>query len=370
MTISSTLNRTSLLGNGVTTTVPITFPFHNSADLVVLLVTIATGVQTAKTITTHYTVTSTPDALGHYPNGGTVEMVTAPATGEMVVVYRDPARTQSLDLVENDSLPANNLEAQFDYITMLIQRLSDQLGRTVRQPDGDSTALSAMPSKVDRASLYAAYDADGNPSVAAGTTSDIVATPFAETLLDDLNAAAMRTTLGVAAATGGTTTSQIMQSPIVTGIQGGTAIQRIRKTADESLNTSTTLQDDNHLVLAVDGLEEWVGEIHLAVGAALGDTGIKVAITVPSGATLQVTAIIAGDVLAKSVGLTTTTSGQQLDGTTTILAGCVNGVVTMHFWILNGATPGNLQLQWAQSTSHGSNVTVRKGSVLFAERVG
>ncbi len=139
-------------------------------------------------------------------------MVTAPATGEMVVVYRDPARTQSLDLVENDSLPANNLEAQFDYVTMLVQRVSDLIVRSLRQPDGDSTSVAVLPSKVDRASLFLGFDASGDPVAIAAFTSDpgsSTVTAFMATVLDDTTAANARATLGAVALAGDTMTGNL-----------------------------------------------------------------------------------------------------------------------------------------------------------------
>ena len=41
-------------------------------------------------------------------------MVTAPATGETLVLRRSTTQTQALDLIENDPMPANNLETAFD----------------------------------------------------------------------------------------------------------------------------------------------------------------------------------------------------------------------------------------------------------------
>ncbi len=376
-TVSSTAPRNDYVGTGSVSAYDYTFRIFANSDLRVTTQTSA-GVVTALTLTTDYTVTG-----ANNPNGGTVTLVAGNlASGTTLTIRSDRTPRQDTNLRNQGSFSASTHETKFDELTRYAQQLRDVVARSIHLPETEvgTDAATVLPSATLRASKFLAFDGSGNTITAAGTSANLgPVSSFIDTLLDDSTAAAARTTLGVPAATngtlttptvtGGTFTQPTALSPIVTGIQGGTAIQRIRKTADESLNTSTTLQDDNHLVLAVDGLEEWVGTIHLSVGAALGDTGIKVAITVPSGATLQVTAIIAGDVLAKSVGLTTTTSGQQLDGTTTILAGCVNGVVTMHFWVLNGATPGNLQLQWAQSTSHGSNVTVRKGSALFAERV-
>lgn len=202
MTIASTLNRVSYTGNGSSTAFAVSFPFHSQADLVVVETIIATGVSTTKTITTHYTISGTTDALGHYSNGGTVNFLAAPASTERVTIYRDPTRTQPLDLQDASSFPAENVEAQFDYVTMLVQRVSDLIGRSARQPDGDSANITVLPSSVDRASKFLAFDGNGDPIAAAGTSANLTpVSTFINTLLDDANAADARTTLGAASAT-------------------------------------------------------------------------------------------------------------------------------------------------------------------------
>lgn len=202
MTVASELNRVTYVGNGATTAFAVSFPFQNKADLVVIETVIATGVQTTKTLTTHYTISGTTDSLGYYANGGTVTAVTAPASTVRWTIYRDPPLLQSLNLGENNALPAESLEAQLDYVTMLVQRLNDVMGRSLRQPDGDSADIDYLPSKVDRASTYLAFDADGDPIATSGTTSVIVTTPYIETLLDDATAAVARATLGAVGLTG------------------------------------------------------------------------------------------------------------------------------------------------------------------------
>src|SRR3990167_11402530 len=83
-----------------------------------------------------------------------------------------------------------------------------------------------------------------------------------------------------------TLTTKTLTSPVVNSATGiGQAIVK-RKTADESVTSSTTLQDDDHLTFSIGASEEWVGSIFLSVGAALSTTGIKIAITVPTAATL------------------------------------------------------------------------------------
>ena len=197
MTISTTTNRVTYTGNGATVAFSFPYAFFAQADLVVIETIIATGVQTTKTLTTHYTISGTTDSLGHYPSGGTVTAVAAPASTVTWTIYRDPTATQTTDLVENDPMPAESIEAALDYQTVLNQRTRDIAARSLQQPEGDSATIDRLPAKVDRASKYLAFDAEGDPVATAGTTSSYVVTPFMETVLDDANAAAARATLGL-----------------------------------------------------------------------------------------------------------------------------------------------------------------------------
>ncbi len=118
MALSTTTNRVAFSGNDVTTAFSFPYYFLAQGDLVVVLRVNATAVETTKTITTHYTVAGAGVAAG-----GTVTMLTAPATGETLIIYRDPAATQGLDLVENDALPAEATEQAHDR-AMMVSRSS------------------------------------------------------------------------------------------------------------------------------------------------------------------------------------------------------------------------------------------------------
>jgi hypothetical protein len=131
MTISSTTNRVSYTGNGVTTAFAFGYKFLADADLKVY------QAGTLKTITTHYTVSGAGE-----DSGGTVTFLTAPANGEEVVILRDPAITQGLDLVENDPLPAESVEDAFDKLTMIAQRLDDRIDRALVLSDTETASIT------------------------------------------------------------------------------------------------------------------------------------------------------------------------------------------------------------------------------------
>ena len=84
MAISSTANRSSTAGDGSATAFTFPYLFFAADDLKVILVVDSTGVETTKTLTTHYTVTGAGVAAG-----GTVTMGSAPASGETLVIIRE-----------------------------------------------------------------------------------------------------------------------------------------------------------------------------------------------------------------------------------------------------------------------------------------
>ena len=131
MTISTTTNRASFAGNGSTTAFATGYKFFADGDLTVILVVDSTGVETTKTITTHYTVAGAGAA-----SGGTVTMVTAPASGETLVIVREQAYTQGTDLVENDPFPSQTVEDQLDKITIMAQQNNDAATRSASFPEG------------------------------------------------------------------------------------------------------------------------------------------------------------------------------------------------------------------------------------------
>lgn len=192
MTISSTTNRVSYTGNAVTTAFAFSYRFLANADLKVYLEDVL------QTITTHYTVTGAGDDAG-----GTVTFLTAPPNGDSVVILRDPAITQGLDLVENDPLPAESVEDSLDKLTMISQRLADRVDRSFVLSDA-AIAAADLTIPVPVADEVLKWNATGDALVSA-TISSIGAVslpvPISEGGTGSTSAATARTALGLAIGT-------------------------------------------------------------------------------------------------------------------------------------------------------------------------
>lgn len=133
MTITSTVNRISHAGDGVTTT-PFSFPylFFADGDLTVILRVDATGVETTQVLTTDYTVTGAGTTTGF------ISMTTAPAVGETLVILREVAATQGTDYRAGDPFPAETHEQALDRLTMLVQQLLETDDRAITLPKSSS----------------------------------------------------------------------------------------------------------------------------------------------------------------------------------------------------------------------------------------
>ena len=118
MTVSTAYTPLAFSGNGSTTAFSVSWPFF-TGTLVVTLISSA-GVETVKTLTTHYTVSGGTASNG-LPATGTVTMLTAPASGETLRITRVTTKTQASTWAENDPFPQKTIEAALDKLTLLTQ---------------------------------------------------------------------------------------------------------------------------------------------------------------------------------------------------------------------------------------------------------
>lgn len=188
MTILSTQNRVTLLGNGVTTsfsTTPVVF--YETSDLKVYIVETATGDAELLVENTDYTVTGGDGATGSVNLAGGSAPYGAPSASYSVVIVRDVPLTQDADPENGDGSDAEVIERALDKLTIIGQQLDDRLGRSVTLPESDVTGASVeLPTP--EASTLLGWDDTGMALVnyAAGELSDdISVSSFMATVLND-----------------------------------------------------------------------------------------------------------------------------------------------------------------------------------------
>jgi len=160
MTVSTTTIKNSYSGNGSTTAFAYTFKVFASTELKVFIRVNATGVETLKaegTGSTNYGVSGVGET-----GGGNVTFVTAPASGETVVIIRDTALTQLTDYQPADPFPADSHENALDKLTNIAQELSEEMDRTLKVSKTTSiTTPEITADAATRANAFLVFSSDG-----------------------------------------------------------------------------------------------------------------------------------------------------------------------------------------------------------------
>ncbi|HVE27783.1 MAG TPA: hypothetical protein VNC22_20395 [Sporichthya sp.] len=137
-----------------------------------------------------------------------------------------------------------------------------------------------------------------------------------------------------------------------------------RKTTNETVNNSSTLQNDDEIFLAVEA--SCVYHFELRISSDSGTTpDLKLGFTYPTGTTIRWSGVDADTAGAVRItgGLTETSVPAVVGGTPSVFASYYSGVV------ITGVNAGTLQLQWAQNSANLSNSIVQAGSYLLLQRV-
>lgn len=138
-----------------------------------------------------------------------------------------------------------------------------------------------------------------------------------------------------------------------------TAVAAVVKTADETVNNSATLQNDDELVLALEANTRYILEGFVKAQDD-GTGGLKYAFSVPTGATIE--------------GISDTSPRWWAGGGNTMAdftvavgsgIGSADSAQMIRAHISVGATAGNLQFQWAQNSAQVSDLRVEAGSWLM-----
>lgn len=149
----------------------------------------------------------------------------------------------------------------------------------------------------------------------------------------------------------------------------GSSATLVRKTADESVASSTTPQDDDELTLSVAANEVWLLRVTLWMSGDAAADG-RVTFSVPSGATSRFGPHAMASAAAGPTGdgvWSSTSAGTSISvgvtGTT------FPNAITLWVYVANGATAGSVTLQWAQNATSATATTVHEGSHIVAHKV-
>jgi hypothetical protein len=239
MTISTTTIKNSYSGDGSVVAFTYTFKIADAAFIEVIVKTNSTGAESVRAIGTggtNYAVTGVNEAAG-----GTVTFVTAPLATETVVLRRSTTQTQTLDLIENDNLPANSLETAFDKNLSISQELQEQLDRSIKISRANTmTSTEFTVGATDRANKILAFDSAGEISV----TQELGTFKGSDTT---------------------TTTAAYLQRDIIKSTTAGQLNNVYICVADSVIGD--TLTDTDHFALLVDAYSAAASEVAAAASA-------------------------------------------------------------------------------------------------------
>jgi hypothetical protein len=142
----------------------------------------------------------------------------------------------------------------------------------------------------------------------------------------------------------------------------------VYKTADESVTSSATIQDDDHISFSLNAYETWELNGELQADNVSNNVDIKIAWQFPAGAIARfyTTGIQdAGGNAIQGNGLITASNTPK----TIQINGGVSSLISVRGIIKMGSTSGTLKLRWSQGTTNLSTTTLRAYSYAKIIRV-
>ena len=246
MTVSSTTVKNSYSGNGSTTQFAYGYKIFADSDLIVIIRTDSTGVETVKTLTTHYTVAGAGDA-----SGGSITFTSGntPASGQTVVIIREVPQTQAIDYIANDPFPAESHEEGLDRATMTTQQLQEEVDRSIKiSRTNTMTSTEFTVGATDRANKVLAFNSSGEISVTQelgtfkGTSATTTTAAFVERDIVKSTTAAQLNNIYIcvaASAIGDTLTDTDHFALLVDAVSAATSATAAASSATTSGNSAT-----------------------------------------------------------------------------------------------------------------------------------
>lgn len=162
MTITSDPGRWTFTASGATGAFNVPKPVYDTAAIALYAVNQTTGAIYTPT----YSV-----ALADDRSGATITVSAGLTSGDKVVAYRVPYRTQAQPLSPSGPFPAKVVEKQLDRQAADISALYEMVRRAARFPLADDTVAAELPIATQRANKPLGFGSDGALSVLAGLPS-------------------------------------------------------------------------------------------------------------------------------------------------------------------------------------------------------
>lgn len=144
MGVATTTNRAVYAGDATNVTFPFPYYFFNDTDIKVFLYDLDTGDITSQVLNTNFTIVGAVNDQGLYPTGASVVFSVAPPITSAIVIYRDGPEVQDYTLNQSGIISSTSLVQQLDYLTLLVQRLEDQVSRAMQLPDGMAETFNML----------------------------------------------------------------------------------------------------------------------------------------------------------------------------------------------------------------------------------
>lgn len=253
-------------------------------------------------------------------------------------------------------------------VTVGIQSASTSQSGAVQLSDSTSTTssvLAATPTAVK-----SAYDLASTANTAAGTAQTTANAAIPKSTVTTSGDVIYATGSSAVTRLGIGSTGQVLT--VAAGVPSwataaaGATIKSVRKSANQSVTSSTTVINDTHLKFAVAANETYIFQLFLWTYAADGTPDIKLTCTGPSGSTVSWSS---SQVIFNAAGSTTLTVVSASGVTADLFVDANERGIQLYGTIANGANAGDLQLQWAQNTSSANSTTVKAGSYIFGIKV-
>jgi len=178
MTIGVAGNRVTFNCDGATTLFPVPLQAYFAADFTVMLTApvSAGGAESTLVLNSAYTmVTNSTDAPPKWAL--TTTGVSPYASGYTLTVFANPQQVQQSQYVQGQAFPSLTVQTNMDRLTQMVQRLQDQVNRSIRAPDGDVSPAMLLPPAGQRASMNLTTDANGNIALSLALASGTLSLP-------------------------------------------------------------------------------------------------------------------------------------------------------------------------------------------------